>query len=287
MQSEWRADLHCHSTCSDGTFTVEELLDLAVRIGLSAISITDHDTIEAYYTASYLAVEKGLFLLGGVEFSTTFENQSIHVLAYAFDLLSQDIASLCQRHIQRRQKRNRAILELLGKKGMKIDENDLLAIARDYPKKSIGRPHIAQALINKGYISTLKEAFIQYIGDDASCFVRGDAISTEETLEIIHKAGGMAVLAHPHLVDNKKTVEKVLNLPFDGIEGYYGTFNADQNQPWIVLAEKKRLFAVGGSDFHGSIKPAISLGCSWTPEPVFKMLWERFLINNHDLPRLS
>lgn len=280
MSPAWSADLHCHSTCSDGTLTVEELIDKAIAIGLSGLSITDHDTVEAYRIAPGLAAKKKLLLLGGVEFSTTFETQSVHVLAYAFNLNSPEISALCRRHVLRRQERNRAIIEKLNLRGMKISENELFEISQDFPKKSLGRPHIAQILINKGYVSSIKEAFIQYIGDDASCFVRGEPISTEETLEIIHKAGGVAALAHPHLMENKQLVEKVLTLPFNGIEGYYGTFAVEQNQRWIDLAKKRNLFIVGGSDFHGSIKPGIPLGCSWTPEETFQMLWQKYISNN-------
>lgn len=287
MNNNWRADLHCHTTCSDGSFTPEELIHHAKAIGLSGLSITDHDTFTAYDIALKLAAEQDLPMIIGAEFSTVFNDTSIHVLAYSFYIQHPLINALCQRHITRREERNQGILDKLAKKGMAISYEDIKSNAKAPLNHSWTRPHIAQALIEKGYVESVKDAFSLYIGDSAPCYVQGKTISTQETLEVIHAAGGFAVLAHPHLIDKARIIPDLMLLPFDGIEVHYGTFTTVQNQRWSKLAKKKQLMMTGGSDFHGSIKPNILLGCSWTPFDTFKILWERSIHNNPTIPRIQ
>ncbi len=267
----FRADLHCHTTFSDGTMNPEQLLRHAKEIGLSGISITDHDTIEAYTLASAIAKDLGLLLGSGVEFSSIFQGLSIHVLGYDFDLKSPAILELCQRHKTRRNERNKAILEKLSRLSMPIDEDELLSMGA----QTIGRPHIALLMIKKGYVCSIKDAFNTYIGDGKLCFVPGVGISTEETLAAIHKGGGKAFLAHPHLLGHANKIKQLLKLPFDGIECHYGRFPPEQEKRWIKLAEEKGLLISGGSDFHGSVKEFIQLGCSWVDEETFHKIFQR------------
>lgn len=267
----FRADLHCHTTFSDGTMTPEELLCHAKEIGLSGISITDHDTIDAYITAPGIAKELGLLLGSGVEFSSIFQGISIHILGYDFDLSSPAISGLCERHKTRRNERNKAMLEKLSRLSMFIDEEELLSMG----DRSIGRPHIALLMIKKGYVSSIKEAFNTYIGDGKPCFVPGVGISSEETIAAIHKGGGKAFLAHPHLLGHANKIKQLLKLPFDGIECHYGRFPPEQEKRWIRVAEEKSLLISGGSDFHGSVKEFIQLGCSWVGEESFHKIFQR------------
>lgn len=267
----FRADLHCHSTFSDGTFTPEQLLRHAKEVGLSALSITDHDTIEAYTVAPPIAKELGLLLGSGVEFSTMFRGMSIHVLGYDFDLESPEIHALCARHQKRRHDRNKRILERLSRLSMPIYEEELLAMG----ERSLGRPHIAQLMIKKGYVSTIREAFNLYIGDGKPCFDPGEGISTEETLAIIRKGGGKSFLAHPHLLEHANKIKELLKLPFDGIECHYARFTPDKEKRWIKIAQEKGWLISGGSDFHGSVKEYISLGCSWVNEETFNKIFQR------------
>jgi predicted metal-dependent phosphoesterase TrpH len=261
----FRADLHCHSTCSDGTLSPVELVRHAKQVGLSAIAITDHDTVEAYSLAIPAAREAGLILGTGVEFSCTFKEVSVHILGYDILLEDPSLLNFCKLHQERRLKRNRAILEKLVRLQMPITEEELLAKG----ERSIGRPHIAQLMVEKGYVPTIKYAFQYYLGDGKSAYVRGDPFAVLETIELIHRAKGKAFLAHPHLIEKNHLLKELLKLPFDGIECYYGRFFADQERRWIEIAVKKGLLQSGGSDFHGDVKEYIPLGCSWVDETTF------------------
>lgn len=267
----FRADLHCHTTCSDGTMTPSELLHHAKAIGLSGISITDHDTIDAYDSAPAIAKECGLLLGNGVEFSSMFRNLSVHILSYDHDLASPHIRKLCERHRQRRRKRNKAILENLSRLGMPIYEEELLA----FGTHTIGRPHIATLMIQKGYVSTIKEAFQLYIGDGKPCFDAGEGISAEETIAIIHQGGGKAFIAHPHLLEHNNKIKELLKLPFDGIECHYAKFPPEQEKRWLNIAKERGWLISGGSDFHGANKDYIQLGCSWVNEENFHKIFQR------------
>lgn len=280
----FRADLHCHSTCSDGSLQPTELVDLAIKSGLKGLAITDHDTIDAYKTAIPTAVKNGLQLISGVEFSTVLGDVSVHILGYAFSLQNTGIQTFCKKHQQRRLQRNNEILALLTEKGMPITEEELIlsVTPEDNPSAIpvIGRPHIAKLMVKKNYVTNIREAFHKHIGEGRPCYAKGNFFTPEETIKVIHEAKGFAVIAHPHLVDSSKTLTKLLQLNFDGIECYYAKFPASDHEPWLKIARHRNWMITGGSDFHGDIKPMIPLGCSWVDEDHFNILQNRFLENN-------
>ncbi len=284
----FRADLHCHTTCSDGSLKPTEIVQLAVDKGLNALSITDHDCIDAYQTALPAANACGLKLISGVEFSSLFGDDNVHILGYSFSLNDPTIQNFCLRHRQRRELRNREILALLAKNGMPITEEELLATAGTPDKASqrsvIGRPHIAKLMVEKSYVTNIREAFNKYIGEGKNCYSKGNFFTPQETIDVIHEAKGFAIIAHPHLIDNSKTVSKLLHMNFDGIECYYSRFALKEQEPWIKIANHKGWLMTGGSDFHGDIKPMVSLGCSWVDEERFKFLEQRFLENQAASP---
>lgn len=276
------ADLHCHTTCSDGSKTPEEIVMLAKEIGLSGLAITDHDSIAAYPLAQPLAKTQGIELITGVEFSTLHNKTSIHILGYAFPPDSPIIQSFCEKHTLRRLDRNHAILRLLEKKHLPISESELFAESHHEDlkaKTTVGRPHIAQAMIKKGYVKTIQEAFQKYLGEGKSCYAEGASFSTLETLELIHQAKGLAVIAHPHLIDNQHVLSDMLEMNFDGIECYYAKFNMDKHKRWLKIAAKKHWMITGGSDYHGDIKPNLPLGASYVDETLFKPLYDHFQNN--------
>lgn len=277
---EFRADLHCHTTCSDGSLSPTELVKLAKEVGLSGLAITDHDSISAYSSAIPVAREMGLELISGIEFSAHYKDVSVHILGYSFAENDVNIFDLCQRHCVRRESRNRAILDKLKVNNMPISMEEVQACVF-HPDSTIGRPHIALAMVKKGYVSSVLDAFKKYLGEERSCYVRGLNISVEETVEIIHRAKGLAVIAHPHLIKHPHLVEQMLKMNFDGLEGYYANFFPAQNDRWIKLAQKKGWIITGGSDFHGDIKPNISLGASWVSEDVFRILQKHYANNKN------
>ncbi|MFC2049444.1 PHP domain-containing protein [Chlamydiota bacterium] len=274
--NEFRADLHCHSTFSDGTDTPTQLIELAIANGLLGLSITDHDTIAAYGEAFEVARSKQFRLLNGVEFSASYRGEPVHILGYAYHMQSEAIKGLCMRHTQRREKRNLKILEKLKGLGITIEPAEL------HHQGTWGRPHIAHALLTRGLVKSIQEAFEVYLAEGKVAYDPGEPISVEETLEIIHQGKGKAVLAHPHLLKRSTTIRAMLSLPFDGLECYYARFGPAQEKKWIDLAQQRKWLITGGSDYHGSIKPHNALGTSWVPRETFDLLYTHFLENNHD-----
>lgn len=277
MIDNFRADLHCHTTCSDGTVTPKDIIQIALDLHLQGLSITDHDTIEAYQEAVPAAEQKNFPLISGVEFSAVHRETSVHVLAYSFSLSSSHIKEFCRQHHQRRCLRNQAIIDRLASYGMKLNVEDFPAgLFANISQHSIGRPHIALAMMKKGYVQTLQQAFQEYIGEGKPCYVPAGAFSVEETLEVIHQSKGLAIIAHPHLIENRSILKDLLNMNFDGIEGYYGRFPSSVHDRWLKIGADKGWLITGGSDFHGDIKPNLPLGSSWVNQDTFKILQKHF-----------
>jgi predicted metal-dependent phosphoesterase TrpH len=273
----FRADLHCHTTCSDGSLTPEQIVTLAKEIGLSALSITDHDTVDAYTTALPLSEKLGLVLLPGVEFSAVWEQESVHILGYGFTLQDPSIQTFCDAHAKRRLDRNMAILEKLAKNRMPLSYEEVLVAAsspsEERKKKTIGRPHIALALMAKGYVKSIQEAFRYHIGEGCPCYDQGSFFCVVETIELLHNANGIAIIAHPHLIREETVLAALLKLNFDGIECYYSNQSPKNNERWIKIAQTKQWLMTGGSDFHGiSRRPDDRLGSSWVNEEIFNKL---------------
>ncbi len=270
--TEFRADLHTHTTSSDGSLTPSELVAAAVQANLSGLSITDHDTVDSYQEAIPAAAKLGLELLSGVEFTARDGRESVHILGYGFELEDASLRAFCARHVIRREERNRQILEKLTQLGLPVSEQELLAKFSFEGKKVYGRPHIAEVMVEKGYVTSLQEAFHEWIGEGKRAYAPGEDVSLQVTIDVIHNAGGRAVIAHPHLLKFPKTVRHIQTLPFDGIEAYYSRFTPASESRWVRLAKEKGWITTGGSDFHGAAKPRILLGCSWVNEEIFRLL---------------
>lgn len=162
---------------------------------------------------------------------------------------------------------------------MPVEEYEVGLIAHD----TIGRPHIAQIMLKKGYVSSLKEAFQKYLGEGKPCYYSGTQFSVEETLDIIQSAEGLAMIAHPHLIKQRRIVNQLLEMNFDGIEAYYARFRGYDEQKWVNLANEKGWVVTGGSDFHGEVKPQNPLGCSWVSEKTFRILHDHFMSHNENV----
>lgn len=268
----FRADMHCHSICSDGTLEPKELIDLAKKQNLQGLSITDHDTVVAYTPELFAhAKSQDILLVTGVEFSSYIEDVGVHILGYDFDFTNRDLITFCEAHKKRREIRNQGILEKLAAKGMPITQDELQSGAFHM----IGRPHIAKVMIDKGYVADFKEAFDQYIGNNKSCYVQGDVFSVEETMSIIKGASGKVFLAHPIFIEKRRILTQLLQMDFDGLECYYAKCTVRQNKEMLGLAEKYRMRVSGGSDFHGANKAYLPLGASFITEEHFFPLYQR------------
>lgn len=274
MNPEFRADLHCHSICSDGSDAPIDLLAKAKLARLSGLSITDHDTIEAYTPSLFAAAKTiGINIMPGVEFSSELRETTIHILGYGFDIYSPSLIAFIQEMQRRRNDRNKAILKKLETHKIIVSDEDLHQIALgDGMKKSIGRPHIAAIMVKKGYVKSFHEAFDRYLKEGMLCYVPGFKFTPLDAIQAIHEAGGKAVLAHPHFIKNGSYLGSLLALPFDGIECYYANLPKHQEMPWVKIVKQKGWIATGGSDYHGTFKPHISLGCSWVGESTFQQL---------------
>lgn len=259
----FRADLHCHSTYSDGTDTPERLIDFAIEIGLSGLSITDHDTVSAYQDAIPYAKERKFLILPGVEFSASHHGHSVHILGYGFSLQAEPLLKLCEWHQTRRKNRNRRILEKLRGLGMIVEAPE---------GHTIGRPHIAKKMVEKGFVSSIQEAFEKYLGEGRPAYDPGETVSVEKTIEIIHASHGKAIIAHPHLIRRGPLIRQLLKMPFDGIEGYYARFTPQDENKWIGIGKQKEWIITGGSDYHGGTKPFNILGSSWVGREIFDAL---------------
>lgn len=265
----FRADLHCHSSCSDGSLEPEALVAMAANRELAGLAITDHDTFAAYEAAFPAANLHSIQLITGVEFSSEWQGASLHILGYGFAMDHPKLLELCERHTERRWRRNQAMLEKLHHHGFSLDIEELYAQGA----KAVGRPHIARLLVEKGYVTDMRLAFLRYLGDRACCYVSLETISSEETIDLLHEAGGVAILAHPHLLREEIELETLLALPFDGLEAYYGSFSYQKNNQWVEHAKKRGWKLItGGSDYHGELKQTNQLGSSWVAEEIFSPL---------------
>jgi 3',5'-nucleoside bisphosphate phosphatase len=244
-----KADLHTHTTSSDGACAPSELLTLAVSKGLSTLAVTDHDTIEGFLKIRDEAISLPIELVSGVEITARYKKSEIHILAYFFDPENEDMLSMLRSQRKARLKRMKMILELISKKGIRIDIEEVIAQARG---KNVGRPHLASLMIKKNYVGSISEAFIRYLSSDVLGDVRVDYVEIPECVEILSSAGGITSLAHPSVIGNPELVEEILALHIDGIECIHPSHNFDRQKTYIELAKQKNLLITGGSDFHGT-----------------------------------
>lgn len=274
----FKADCHCHTKLSDGYYEPMQLLEMAHQNGVSGLAITDHDSVACYDKDLFLqAKQLGIKLISGIEISTVVNKNSIHILGFGFDLDNPDLKKFCQAQLVARNKRNKLILAKLQDLNINICEEEL---TMRFAYAQLGRPHIAQYMVEKGIVKNMNAAFEKYLGNKARCNVPGFTATPQDAIDIIHQAGGLAVLAHPHFIKNNNVVKKLLEHNFDGIEVFYSTFHASQEQKWLDLANQKHWLTSGGSDFHGEPEYHNPIGCSYTPSEVFDKYYNCFVNNN-------
>jgi len=243
------ADLHLHSTNSDGIYTPRELADQAKAAGITVLSLTDHDTLKGLPEMDIAARETGIAFIPGVEFSTRWENRQVHIIGYGIDehnaLLLERLADV------RNARRNRLekIVKRLHELGMDVD----VPVPAE-GQRAVGRPHIARALVAQGYVRTVQEAFDKYIGEGKPAYRPQTKMTPPEAVMLIHQAGGLAVQAHPEEIGDRALALKLLGaLAYDGIEVYHPSAKEIETEGfWLNIATERKLLITGGSDFHGN-----------------------------------
>ena len=263
-----KVDLHIHSTASDGTLSPIEILRLARQLNLGAIAITDHDTMAGVKDALAHGIPPSLKFLAGVEISVlpppSFSYlESFHVLGYSIDpdntLLNHTLGELQQA----RKNRNPRILKILNELGFNIT---LAQVQKEAGESQLGRPHIAQLMIKKGYVKSINEAFDRYLSQGKPAYVDKYRLDCAKAIEIILSAGGVPVLAHPCLIQtqNDKILEDLvvtlMEMGLKGLEVYYPEHPPEKIAHYTDIAKRRGLLVTGGTDFHGSLKPEIKMG---------------------------
>lgn len=273
-----KADFHVHTNYSDGVFSPEKIVDIALDAGLEAIALTDHDNVLSYDVAQkYLKSinkEDKLEIIQGVEVNTLYKNYEVHILGYFMNVNNSDFQNLMKVQQQARINQTLEIIDLLDKKeGIKILFDSIKAQVAE--GGSIGRPHIAKAITSAGGTSTVMEAYSKYINDKSPVYVQRKTVSPQDAVEIIYDAGGVPVIAHPHDIDIAETLIKdLMNYGLVGIEAYHRKHSPAVVEYFSSMAEKLGLIVTGGSDFHAPnmLNGQILLGKHFIPEWIYDKL---------------
>jgi 3',5'-nucleoside bisphosphate phosphatase len=255
-------DLHSHSTASDGSLSPSGLVALAARTGLKVLALTDHDTVTGLAEARVAAARAGIIFVGGVEIEIEFDPGEFHLLGLGIDEGCGRLLEAMEGLAEARRRRNEAIVDLLRSEGLKVDIGEM---ARTAGTESLGRPHIAEALLRSGIVRTKQEAFDRFLGKGRPFYMPKDCLSLPEALELIAASGGVAVAAHPYsLFLGKSKLGAVMDSWRDsgvkGIEAYHPAAKLGQCRILETMARERGFFVTAGSDYHGPDKPAWGLG---------------------------
>lgn len=273
-----KGDFHIHTNYSDGVFSPEKIVDLALDAGLQAIALTDHDNVLSYKIATdYLQTkEVNLKVIQGIEVNTLYNEYEVHILGYFPDVTKSDFKNLLKTQQQARVKQTKEILALLSKKeGIKIRFEDVKNMVAE--GGSIGRPHIAKAITNAGGTSNVMEAYSKYIHRASSVYVERKTVSPFDAVEIIYDSGGIPVIAHPYDIDiAEKLIKELMVYGLRGIEAYHRKHSPAIVEYFSSMAEQLGLIVTGGSDFHAPniMNGQIILGKNFVPEWIYDNLIE-------------
>lgn len=267
------ADLHTHTHHSDGTRSPKEVIDVALSSGLTIVSISDHDNLAAYFEVRKYADERGVTLVPGIELSCIFEGVDVHVLAYAFDPADERIEERLRHFRATRHGRGHAIVERLRAHGLNVsaDRVDELAAGG-----AMGRPHVARALVEAGYVDSVQAAFDQWLGTGKPGYVEKERFAVREAVELIRAAGGVTSIAHPTLYpDHNRLVPLLLDQGIDAVEVLHPQVDENHRHRYANVARFRGKFTTGGSDDHGTVKTSETLGTVRVPESMIGPILDR------------
>jgi hypothetical protein len=251
------ADLHLHTLFSDGTFTPEELVERASKLGFAAIALTDHDTVEGCGRAAAACAAAKMEFIPGTELTAEHEDTEVHILAYLVDTQNQILLKRIAEFQSVRQNRIREMVAAINKLGVPLKAEDVFALANC---KSPGRPHVARALVKAGLVANLDEAFDRFLKKGRPAWVPKTKMSALEGVELIHQAGGLAVMAHPGLNRTDDIIPDLVDAGLDGIECFHTKHSTVMSERYLEIADKYHLLVTGGSDCHGFSKKAPLIG---------------------------
>jgi predicted metal-dependent phosphoesterase TrpH len=256
-----RLDLHLHTTFSDGSLPPAEVLALARKVNVSALAITDHDTVDGIPGAIEAGRRLGIEVIPGIEISSRLGSSELHVLGYFLDWKDTILLNHLNRLRDARHERNPLIIEKLNALNIEITYEEVKQLAHT---DSVGRPHIARVLMNKGYVNSAKEAFDRYLADGAAAYVPRELPSPAEAIAMFRASRGVPVLAHPSWLDRSQGIyqicDRLKSEGLAGVEVHYSTHRPEQTAQYLEIARHLDLLVTGGSDFHGITKPDIEVG---------------------------
>lgn len=257
------ADLHVHTNASDSTFSPDEVILNAKLVGLSAVGITDHDTVDSLDRALLLGKEAGIEVIPGIELSAEEGQAEIHILGYFINHKDPAFAATLKMLRESRLERAKLIIQKLKGQNVNLELEDVLKLTESYT--SVGRLHIARALKDAKHVSTIGDAFRRYIGQNGPAYVGKHKMSPLEVIKMIKAAGGVAVLAHPVVLNNDELVKSMIPMGLDGIEVYHTEHNTAAVERYRNMAQANGLVMTGGSDCHGMSKNKMLLGTILIP----------------------
>jgi len=263
-----KIDLHIHTVYSDGTYTPGEVVKKAKEIGLVAISITDHDSVEGVEEALQAGREFGVEVVPGVEMSSDVDHDEIHILGYYLDFKKKEFLSKLDYFQKIRIERNERLFRRLEELGMPVSSEEVLKLA---PKGVVSRLHIARCMVEKKYVSSIDEAFEEWLNPGKPAYVERERISPFEVINLILEAEGVPVFAHPFLSRRDDLIPKMIDAGLMGIEVYHSTHDEKTVKHYMEIAKRYDLLITGGSDCHGEAKDEILMGKVDVPVSV---LWE-------------
>ncbi len=254
------ADLHIHTCYSDGTFSPAHIITLAKKAGIRCISITDHDSVDTYLNP--LPSEEDIEIIPGVEFTSNYNNIEVHILGYFIDYsaawFQERLKAMCEDRI----KRMEAMCQKLTGLGMPLTIEEISKFAGH---SCVGRLHLARVMVQKGFVAYPQEAFNKYISDSGPAYVSNFRLTPREVIDVILKAKGVPVLAHPYSLPNQELIPEFVKTGLMGIEGIYSEHSPKQTAHYKKLAQEYDLLLTGGSDFHGDAKPEVKIGMAKIP----------------------